>query len=103
MDWRVTKRNRLAEKTHSGCGGKSAWHPGVSENQFTFSCIWDSVATPESLSLDEGDEVELVFKHGAAAVTDTYDAIIETLEKTCNNQTGVVTYNCTARETVPDS
>lgn len=107
VEWVMTKRNRLAEITHSGTSGWAKRIKTVSEATFNVTAVWDSASSsqPESYTLDAGDEVNGTFKVGNSALNYTsVPLIIETLEISVNNQNNAVMYKFTAfsNGVVPD-
>lgn len=97
IEWSFTKRNRLAEVTHSGSGGSAEWAPTVDEADGRAKCVWDSTQIPDddTTAVDVGDSVTLKLYVGASTYFYSMTAKIETLTVTSTSRQGVVEFEVT--------
>jgi hypothetical protein len=98
LDWKMTKKNRLAEVTHSGSGGNAQYLKTVNEYSGSVTANWDSTAMPEAV-IDVGTTVTLQLYMGDSNKFYSISALIETLEPSVPNQQGHVTYSFTWKGT----
>src|SRR5437870_1819614 len=77
IEWSFTKRNRVNEITHSGSNKVAQYQKGVSEYQGTVTFLWDALAMPETVSVDDGTEATLKLYYGDSGKQRTIYAIFE--------------------------
>jgi hypothetical protein len=94
IEWSFTKRNRLAETTHSGSSGAATWAATVDEADGRAKCVWDSTQIPDTTAtaIDTGDTVALKLYVGDSTKFYSFSGIIETLTVTTNSRTGVAEF-----------
>lgn len=103
--WTLSKKNRIAETTHSGSNGWATRQKTVAEADGTAEILWDSTLTTENAGLDQGDTGNLDLKVGASALVYTdIPIIVESFTMDVDQETGLVKYtvNWLSNGTVPD-
>lgn len=98
-EWTLTKRNRLAETTHSGSGGNAEYKKTVMEADWTANIPWDSDQIWETdVALDAGDNgSSLKFTLGDSGKFFDMPYIVESVRPIVNNQQDVVRYEVTGK------
>jgi hypothetical protein len=96
-DWERNSRPETAMVTAANTGGRKRRKMVVKDDEFTFTVLWDSTDTPESVDLEQGLEVTGAFRIGSSAFQ--YAAVplyVDNVVFTGCSQTGVVSYKVTA-------
>lgn len=95
-EWTLQKNGRLAEVTHSGSAGAAEWKGTVVEGSGRITAPWDSTQLPDTdaPTMEAGDQVNSVQLYcGDSGKFYQFNMVVETLEVSVNNQTGIVTFN----------